>query len=83
MGKFWSLVGGCCETQISLVSGCGVMNPKRWWLWIGLNSLVVVGLLLVWVDWFVSVWSLFGWLGSLMILAWVVIWVLFVFSLGL
>ena len=37
----------------SVVGGCGVMNSKRWWLWIGLVSLVVVGLLLVWVDWFV------------------------------
>ena len=53
------------------VGGCGVVNPKWWWLWIGLDSLVVVGLLLVWVDWFVCVCSLFGQLGSLMILAWV------------
>ena len=48
-----------------------IVNPKWWWLWIDLDSLVVVGLLLVWVDWFVCVWSLFGQLGSLMILAWV------------
>ena len=54
-----------------VVGGCGVVNSKRWWLWIGLVSLVVVGLLLVWVDWFVCFWSSFGRLGPLMILAWV------------
>ena len=51
-----------------MVGGCGVVNSKRWWLWIGLVSLVVVGLLLVWVDWFVCFWSSFGRLGPLMIL---------------
>ena len=55
----------------SVVGGCGVVNPKWWWLWIGLDSLVVVGLLLVWVNWCFCVWSLFDQLGSLMILAWV------------
>ena len=55
----------------SMVGGCGDVNSKRWWLWIGLVSLVVVGLLLVWVDWFVCFWSSFGRLGPLMILAWV------------
>ena len=54
-----------------MVGGCGVVNSKRWWLWIGLVSLVVVGLLLVWVDWFVCFLSSFGWLGPLMILVWV------------
>ena len=47
------------------------MNPKQWWLLIGLDLLVVVGLLLVWVDWFVCVYSPFGQLGPMMILAWV------------
>ena len=54
-----------------MVGGCGVVNSKRWWLWIGLVSLVVVGLLLVWVDWFVCFLSSFGRLGPLMILVWV------------
>ena len=54
-----------------MVGGCGVVNSKRWWLWIGLVSLVVVGLLLVWVDWFVCFVSSFGRLGPLMILVWV------------
>ena len=57
--------------NISIVGGCGVVNSRRWWLWIGLVSLVVVGLLLVWVDWFVCFWSSFGQLGPLMILDWV------------
>ena len=51
----------------SVVGGCGVVHPKWWWLWIGLDSLVVVGLLLVWVNWCFCVWSLFDQLGSLMI----------------
>ena len=55
----------------SVVGGCGVVNSKWWWLWIGLVSLIVVDLLLVWVNWFVCFWSSFGWFGSLMILAWV------------
>ena len=67
MGKIWS---GCCEKRM-VVGGCGVVNPRLWRLWIGLFSLVVVGLLLVWVDWFVCVWSPFSRLGSLTILAWV------------
>ena len=54
-----------------MVGCCGVVNSKRWWLWIGLVSLVVVGLLLVWVDWFACFWFSFGRLGSLMILAWI------------
>ena len=54
-----------------VVGDYGVVSPRWWWLRIGLDSLVVVGLLLVWVDWFVCVWSLFGQLGPLMILAWV------------
>ena len=45
-----------------VVGGCGVANSKRWWLWIGLVSLVVVGLLLVWVDWFVCLFLVFLWL---------------------
>ena len=49
MGKFWSLAGGCCEKR-KVVGGYGGVNSRRWWLWIGLVSLVVVGLLLVWVD---------------------------------
>ena len=53
-----------------IVGGCGVVNSKRWWLWIGLVWLVVVGLL-VWVDWFVCFLSSFGRLGPLMILVWV------------
>ena len=57
--------------NVSVVGGCGVVNSKRWCLWIGLVWLVVVGLLLVWVDWFVCFWSFFGRLGPLMILAWV------------
>ena len=55
----------------SVVGGCGVVNSRQWWLWIGLVSLVVVGLLLVCVDWFVCFCSSFGRLGPLMILAWV------------
>ena len=60
MGKFWNLASGCCEKRIG-----------GWWLWIGLVSLVVEDLLLVWVDMFVCIWSPFGRLGPLMILAWV------------
>ena len=48
-----------------VVGGCGVVNSKRWWLWIGLVSLVVVGLLLVWVDWFVCFCSSFWSVGSI------------------
>ena len=54
-----------------VVGGCSVVNSKRWWLWISLVSLVVVGLLLVWANWFVCFWSSFGRFGPLMILAWV------------
>ena len=50
--------------NISMVGGCGVVNSRRWWLWIGLVSLVVVGLLLVWVDWFVCFCSSFWSVGS-------------------
>ena len=52
MGTIWGLASGCCETRIS---GCGAMNPRWWWLVVvdWLDLLVVVGLLLVWVNWFV------------------------------
>ena len=69
--KQWENFGVGVVKNGSVVRGCGVVNPRWWWLWIGLVSLVVVGLLLVWVDWFVCVWSPFSQLGSLMILAWV------------
>ena len=51
--------------NISMVGGCGVVNSRRWWLWIDLVSLVVVGLLLVWVDWFVCFCSSFWSVGSI------------------
>ena len=65
-----------------VVGGCGVVNSKPWWLWIGLVSLVVVGLLLVWVDWLVCFWSSFGRLGLLMIWLGLMIVGLIIFHVG-
>ena len=45
----------------SVVCGCGVVNSKWWWLWIGLDSPGVVGLLFVWVDWIGFGLSLVSW----------------------
>ena len=58
--KQWEKFGVGVMKNRLVVGGCGVVNPRRWWLWFGLVSLVVVGLLLVWVDWFVCVWSPFS-----------------------
>ena len=67
--KFSVLLVGVVKHR-SLVGGCGDVNPKWWWLvvvdWFGFTGcggfVVGVGRL----DW---VWSVFGQLGLLMILA--------------